>query len=143
MPNEPIAIAYGFAKWEGGSFKGKGQNLLKLKQGDDFYVNVFDTALNPGQVTEILVSFEPFPHAKANSPFSDSAEMRLKGTNISTALSDAASAGCNVIGTRWTTGAFKVQNPGRYKFTITVTVNMPDGSTRIFQVDPEVDVMAE
>lgn len=49
LPNEPIAIAYGFAKWEGGSFKGKGQNLLKLKQGNDFYVNVFDTAPIPIQ----------------------------------------------------------------------------------------------
>lgn len=139
MPNEPIAIAYGFAKWEGGSFKGKGQNLLKLKQGDDFYVNVFDTAQIPVQVTEILISFEPFPDAKGKSPFSDSAELRLKGTNISTAYSGAASAGCNVIGTRWTTGAFKIQNPGRYKFTVTVTLQ----NGRVFQVDPEVDVMAE
>jgi hypothetical protein len=139
LPNEPIAIAYGFAKWEGGSFKGKGQNLLKLKQGDDFYVNVFDTAPIPGQVAEILVSFEPFPNAKANSPFSDSAEMRLKGMNISTAVSGAASAGCNVIGTRWSAGAFKAQNPGRYKFTVTVTLQ----NGRVFQVDPEVDVMSE
>lgn len=139
LPNEPIAIAYGFAKWESGSFKGKGQNLLKLKQGDDFYVNVFDTALNPGQVTEILVSFEPFPDAKANSPSSDSAELRLKGNNISTAFSGAASAGCNVLGTRWTTGAFKVQNPGRYKFTVTVTLQ----TGRVFQVDPEMDVSGE
>jgi hypothetical protein len=65
--------------------------------------------------------------------------LRLKGNNISTAVSGAASAGCNVIGTRWTTDAFKALNPGRYKFTVTVTLQ----SGRVFQVDPEVDVMAE
>ena len=136
LPNEPIAIAYGFAKMEDGSFKGKGQNLLKLKQGDDFYVNVFYTAPIPGQVTEILVSFEPFPNAKANSPFSDSAELRLQGNNISTSFSGAASSGCNVIGTRWSAGSFNVQNPGRYKFTVTITLQ----NGRVFQVDPEMDV---
>lgn len=142
LPGEPIAIAYGFAKLEGYSYKGKGQKMLKLKQGDDFYVNVFDTAQVAGQVTEILVSFERFPGASGNSPFSASADSRLKGTDISTAFSGAVSAGCNVIGTGWTARAFKAQNSGRYKFTVTVTILMADGTTKVFQVDPEMDVEA-
>lgn len=137
VPEEPIAIAYGFAKWEGDAFKGKGQDVLRLKVGDRFSFNIFDTARNPAPIAEILISFEAKPNAKGNSPFGDAAEIRLSGTNIINTQNRVVSAGCNVVGTLWTTTAFVTRNTGRYKFTI--TVKLADGT--YFRTDPEVDVM--
>lgn len=137
---QPIAMAYGFV---GSDDTDQGQTEETVQPGADFVFAVFDTAENPGTVTQIQIGFgegvTPFLDNNGNSvPNPITVATGLEGSE------DETSIGCNVTGTRWDVGGLVVRSdiPHGTPFECTVTVNVTDseGNAKVFSVDPEIIV---
>lgn len=151
--NNPISMAYGFVQIVNGGFIERGAIVdLSIDAGDSVKFSFLDIAANPAPISSIVISCNdvtppnnPNNPIKNVSPFGWTNGTYTVPTTQLTSTSSFGSSGCNMNGHGLTIGPFTAQAaPGNrnktYDITITITVNMPDGSTRVFQVDPEIDV---
>lgn len=156
--NYPISMAYGFVGMgQGGSLSNKdlGEKPKQGMSGGDYVTfSFYDLASPPTTINKIVISSVDItnPDQPNNaSPFDgqggwSTGVLTLTGSQIP-GFGSGQSAGCNVQTSGFNIGAFQAQNKqGKilsYEITITVYVPWSDGTTRIFQVDPEVDVASE
>lgn len=137
---DPITMAYGFVGTDGSD---QGQTPGAIVPGNGFAFAVFDTAENPGTVTQIQISF-----GEGVTPFVDNnGDAVPNPVTVTTGLQSTEaqwSIGCNVTGARWVVGGFIVSShiPADTPFECTMTVNVTDsaGNEKVFSVDPEIIV---
>ncbi len=131
---QPIfAMGYGFSKFPGTIWQGKGQDTLTVPAGSLFYFTAFDTALEPQEVATFEVDF----HC-GKTPFDSTGPIVVSGKGI--ASQPGRSAGCNVIGLYSMIGPYTVAKETKtqtFKCTVKVTTKRRG---KIFQVDPEIQV---
>lgn len=151
--SKPISMAYGFVLLSSGvnptGNKGLGEKVdQSIDVGDTVVFSVFDTTLVSPMptVTSIVITCNDVtnPNVPAD-PFGWQTPGIYQLTNPSFGA-NGQSTGCNMKGYGLSTPIFTAQSKGQgkgqkktYDFTITVTLQ----NGRVFQVDPEVDVMAE
>lgn len=142
-PGQPIAMAYGFAygatetSWVGVA---AGQMKETMKQNQQVYFKIFDTAQKPATLTRVKITFEnnksPFSWSSRSFPEDEELPRRhnpyIGGGDWS--------HGCNVIATEWHCGPYQAVKLGDFECTIWVWVKMADGKEKVFNVDPEIIV---
>ncbi|MBL8188133.1 MAG: hypothetical protein JNK38_09000 [Acidobacteria bacterium] len=144
----PIAMAFGYSLTpdDGKMYEDGEKTKEAIPQNSYISFQVYDLADDATKktISSVTISFKD-----GTAPFDGWAngEMTFSGPQIVT-VSKAQSTGCNVTSTvGYGMGGnssqpslrFEAINVGTYEMTITVT--MTDGT--VFQVDPEMDVMAE
>lgn len=149
--SKPISMAYGFVLLTDGvsptGNKGLGEKVdQSIDAGDTVIFSVFDTASSNAQVTSIVItSYDVTNPSVPADPFGWSTPGIYTLNNPSFGA-NGQSAGCNMKGFGLSTPTFTAQSKGQGKgqkktYDFTITVNLQNG--RVFQVDPEVDVMSE
>jgi len=148
----PIAAAYGFVSL-GQSHTEIGEIVdLSINAGDSIDFSIFDIAAQPAPISSIVISVNDVtPPNNPNNPIRNVSPFGWpNGTQMwanpqfTHAPPNGYSTGCNMVGYGLVLGRFTAQaSPGRKNKTydITITITLTNG--RVFQVDPEMDVMAE
>ncbi len=151
--NNPISMAYGFVQMvDNDNFIERGAIVdLSIDAGDDVSFTFLDIAANPATISSIVISCNDVtpPNNPNNpirnvSPFGWTNGTYTVPTTQLTNTSSFGSSGCNMNGHGLTIGPFTAQAaPGKKNKTydITITIILTNGT--VFQVDPEMDVMAE
>ena len=126
------AMGYGFSAFPGGVWKGRGQSIITVKPGSEFYFTAFDTADKPHKVKTFEVDF-----SGSTNPFGSTGPIKVEGDGI--ASQSGRSAGCNVIGLYSIIGPYTV-SPELKTQTFKCTVKVTTTRKKLFQVDPEIQV---
>ena len=150
----PIAMAYGFVRLDPTHTEIGEIVDLSINAGDTVDFSIFDIAAQPTPISGIVISVNDVtpPNTPNNpsrnvSPFGWPNGTKTFPTQPFTHIPpNGYSSGCNMQAYGLTLGRFTAQpSPGtgrRVKiYDITITITLTNG--RVFQVDPEMDVMAE
>jgi hypothetical protein len=148
----PIAMAYGFVAI-GQTNPEVGEKVdLSINAGDSVTFSIFDIAAAPAPISSVVINVNDVtPPNNPNNPIKNvspfgwpDGTQRWVNPTFTHVPPNGYSTGCNMVAFGLVLGNFTAQAaPGRKNKTydITVTITLQNG--RVFQVDPEMDVMAE
>lgn len=154
----PIAMAFGYCM-RSDTTKSWAEVGEKTDEGvvltDTVFFSFFDLASLPWKITEINIVFTNKGTGSdlPPSPFGwDKGTLTINGTGLMSPQGGVGSMGCNLTGSFSSYGPYTPTDTGNFEFTVTLTAEQVDSKgnpvigpngkpvTRIFQVDPEMDV---